>query len=385
MLPATLTPRALGRALLARQLLTERARMTALDAVEHLVGLQAQAPRPPYFGLWSRLADFRAEELSALLLDRSAVRVSVMRGTVHLLSARDCVQLAPLTRPLYERAVRSRWRAELAGTDPQEIADAGLPLVRESPRPAAELGTLLQERWPGRDPRMLSQVVRHLAPVVQIPPRGVWGRAGAPVYAAAETWLGRPMAKEPCVETVLLRYLRAFGPASVMDAQQWSGLTRLGEVMERLRPQLRVFTDGSGRELFDVPEAPRPDPELPVPPRFVAEYDNLVLAHADRTRLIDERDRAHLASRNGQVPGTVLLDGAVCGTWQTGESRGAATLTVTPFRWLSDAEERELAEEGERLLAFATGSPGSSGSTGAPGTSGTGVTRTVSFTAPPRT
>jgi hypothetical protein len=353
--PATLSDRALGRALVSRQLLAEREQLSALEAVEHLVGLQAQAPRPPYFGLWSRLAGFRAEELSALLRERKAVRVSVMRGTVHLVSAADCLQLRPLTRVLYERMMRSDKSRRLEGADPWEVAGAADSLLREEPRTARDLGVLLHERWPEEDPGSLSRAARSLCDAVQIPPRGLWGRSGQPTYAPVETWLGRPLSPEPSVETVLLRYLGAFGPASVMDAQTWSGLTRLGEVMERLRPQLRVFRGESGRELFDLPDAPRPDPELPLPARFVAEYDNLILSHADRTRVISEAARKIIASRNGQVPGTVLLDGRVRGTWKL-EQRGkrAATLTVTPLqRGLSVDEERELATEGERLMAFA--------------------------------
>ncbi|OEV24717.1 hypothetical protein AN220_17630, partial [Streptomyces nanshensis] len=185
------------------------------------------------------------------------------------------------------------------------------------------------------------------------------GRSGQPVLDTVERWLGRSPAAEPGVETMVLRYLGAFGPASARDAQTWSGLTRLGEVLERLRPQLRVFRDEAGRELFDLPDAPRPDPELPLPVRFMAEYDNIVLSHADRSRLLDEPVRRSLAGRNGQVPGTFLVDGRVRGMWKADTSRKAARLTLTPFEELTGEAEQALAEEGERLLAFATdGRPG---------------------------
>jgi hypothetical protein len=353
--PVTLTPRALGRALVARQLLAERSQMSALEAVEHLVGLQAQAPRPPYFALWSRLAGFRAEEMSALLREREAVRAGVMRGTVHLVSAADCLQLRPLTRGIYERLMRSNYRRRLEGLDMWEVAEAGLELLRQQPRTARELARLLGERWPGRDADALAQAPRALCDVVQIPPRGLWGASGQPTYDTIESWLGRPVSPEPDIESVVLRYLGAYGPASVLDAQTWSGLTRLGEVFERLRPQLRVFLSEAGRELFDLPEAPRPDPELPLPVRFVAEYDNLVLSHADRTRVIGDEERAAIASRNGQVPGTILVDGMVRGTWKVQQPRKrVAVLTVTPLgRRLTADEERALAAEGERLLDFA--------------------------------
>ncbi|WP_070017984.1 winged helix DNA-binding domain-containing protein [Streptomyces nanshensis] len=352
--PATLGDRALGRALVTRQLLAERSGMSALDAVEHLVGLQAQAPKPPYYGLLSRLADFRAEELSALLRERRAVRVGVMRGTVHLVSAADCLELRPLTRTLHESLVRTANRRRLEGVDPWDVAADATELLRQEPRTVRELGRLLAERRPGHDPEALSRAARALCDAVQIPPRGLWGRSGQPTYATIESWLGRPVSAEPSVETVLLRYLGAFGPASVMDAQAWSGLTRLGEVMERLRPELKVFRSEGGRELFDLPDAPRPDPELPLPARLVAEYDNLVLSHADRTRVISDAARKLIASRNGQVPGTVLLDGEVRGVWKAEQPRrNAVTVTVTPFhRALDDGQRRELAAEGERLAAF---------------------------------
>ncbi|WP_432109255.1 winged helix DNA-binding domain-containing protein [Streptomyces sp. AA1529] len=358
-MPALLTRPALSRALLARQLLVERARMPVRDAVEHLVGIQAQAPRPPYFALWSRLADFDPQELSLQLEGRGLVRLSTMRGTVHLVSDRDALQLRALTQPLHENAVRTNLAKQLGGEDPWRVAEAARELLAERPLTGSELGARLQERWPHLAARPLWMTARYLLPLVQLPPRGLWGRSGQPVLDTVERWLGRSPAAEPGVETMVLRYLGAFGPASARDAQTWSGLTRLGEVLERLRPQLRVFRDEAGRELFDLPDAPRPDPELPLPVRFLAEYDNIVLSHADRSRLLDEPVRRTLAGRNGQVPGTFLVDGRVRGMWKADTSRKAARLTLTPFEELTGEVEQALAEEGERLLAFATdGRPG---------------------------
>ncbi|GAA2615743.1 winged helix DNA-binding domain-containing protein [Streptomyces axinellae] len=349
-----LTRPALSRALLARQLLIERARMPVRAAVEHLVGIQAQAPKPPYFALWTRLADFDPYELSRQLAERELVRISVMRGTVHLVSDRDARQLRPLTQRIHESALRTNYGRALAGEDLGQIAQTARELLAGGPLTGSELGALLQERRPHLEARALSMAARYLLPLVQVPPRGLWDRSGPPALETLERWLGAPPAAEPCVETMVLRYLGAFGPASARDAQTWSGLTRLAEVLERLRPQLRVFADEEGRELFDLPDAPRPDPELPLPARFLAEYDNLVLSHADRSRLMDDTVRRSLATRNGQVPGTFLLDGRVRGTWKADTRRRAATLTLTPFGRLTDEEERSLAEEGERLLAFAT-------------------------------
>ncbi|MFE9390437.1 winged helix DNA-binding domain-containing protein [Streptomyces sp. NPDC006784] len=355
-MPALLTRPALSRALLARQLLIERARMPVRDAVEHLVGIQAQAPRPPYFALWSRLADFDPQELSLQLEGRGLVRLSTLRGTVHLVSDRDALELRALTQPLHESVVRTNFAKHLGGEDPRQVAEAARELLAERPLTSSELGSRLQERWPHLEARPLWMTARYLLPLVQLPPRGLWGRSGQPVMDTVERWLGRSPATEPGVETVVLRYLGAFGPASVRDAQTWSGLSRLGEVLERLRPQLRVFRDEADRELFDLPDAPRPDPELPLPVRFLAEYDNIVLSHADRSRLLDEPVRRTLAGRNGQVPGTFLVDGRVRGMWKADISRKAATLTLTPFEQLDEEAEQALAEEGERLLEFATDS-----------------------------
>ncbi|QHF93327.1 hypothetical protein DEH18_04845 [Streptomyces sp. NHF165] len=366
MAPAPLTSRALGRALLARQLLVRRARMPVRDALEHLVGLQAQAPLPPYVALWTRLDGFAPHALSALVEGYGAVRIGLMRGTLHLVTDRDAVQLRPLTQPVFERTLRANYGARLADTDVAAVVRAAREVLADGPRTPGELGAALHERWPGTDPHALSMAARYLLPLVQLPPRGLWGRSGRPVLDDVERRIGRSLTSEPCVETLLLRYLGAFGPASVQDAQTWSGLTRLAEVVERLRPQLRVFTDEAGRELFDLPDTPRPDADLPLPARFLAEYDSLVLAHADRTRLMDEATRRALVSRNGQVPGTFLLDGRVSGTWRTlppvkGRKKGKAPagLELSPLRTLTDEEQRELSVEGERLLAFLSdGAPG---------------------------
>jgi hypothetical protein len=189
-------------------------------------------------------------------------------------------------------------------------------------------------------------------PLVQVPPRGVWGRSGPAAHITAEAWLERPLDPAPSPEELVVRYLGAFGPATVKDVQTWSGLTRLGEVLGRLRPRLLSFCDERGRELFDLPDAPRPDPETPSAPRFLPEFDNLILSHADRTRVIADEYRKVIASRNGMVPATFLVDGFVRGTWKTERSRGRATLLIEPFEPLVERDRDALVEEGERLVRF---------------------------------
>ena len=359
--PDVLSRRALNRALLTRQMLLHPAPLPAgagraqavIEMVEHLGGLQAQAPFPPYYGLWSRLAGFHPSDLAELLVSRRVVRIALMRGTIHLVSAHDCLTLRPLIQPVMDRAMTNVFGRQLAGIDTEALASAGRALVEEEPRTFSELGTLLSPGWPGHPPAALAQGVRALVPLVQVPPRAVWGATGQALHTSAESWLGRSLDPSPAPDAMIKRYLAAFGPATTADAQAWSGLTRLSEVIDRLRPGLRTFRDESGRELFDLPDAPRPGPDTPVPVRFVAEFDNLILSHADRSRIISDRDRQRLYTRNGIFPGTVLVDGFAAGIWRITRSRGAATLTVEPFGPVSAPDRQALTKEAQRLLGFA--------------------------------
>jgi winged helix DNA-binding protein len=236
-----------------------------IETVEHLGGLQAQAPFPPYYGLWSRLDGFRPDDLAGLLLSRAVVRIALMRGTIHLVSSRDCMMLRPLTQPVLDRALKSLFGKHLPGVDTGAIAAAGRALVEDQPRTFADLGALLAERWPEHPPVTLAQTVRALVPLVQVPPRAVWDRAGQPLHTSAESWLGRPLDPQPSLTGLVRRYLAAFGPATVADIQAWSGLTRLREPVEELGAELRAFRGEDGSELFDLPGAPRPDPGTPAP------------------------------------------------------------------------------------------------------------------------
>jgi hypothetical protein len=324
--------------------------MTALEAIERLVGMQAQAPLAPYVGLWSRLANFRHAELAALVADRRAVRIALMRTTLHLVTAEDAVELRPVLQPVLERGFHTGSAGErrLPGVDFAELLGAGLALLHETPLTAVTLGAKLAERWPDRDPADLARCIRFLAPIVQVPPRGIWGKAGQATWTTVEAWLGRSVEADPAPDRMVLRYLAAFGPASVKDVQAWCWLTRLGEVVERLRPKLRTFRDEAGTELFDLPDAPRPDPDTPAPPRFVPEYDNLLLSHADRTRVIDAAHRERIFTK-----GACLLDGFVVGAWKIAREKKAARLEIEPFTKLAKRDTAALTREGLRLLAFA--------------------------------
>ncbi|GAA0342712.1 winged helix DNA-binding domain-containing protein [Actinoallomurus spadix] len=347
--------RALNRALLARQMLLVRETMPAVRTVEHLIAMQAQAPLAPYVGLWTRLAGFRTEDLADRIEGRDLVRVALIRGTIHLVSAADCLELRPLVQPVLDRALKTGYSRHLTGLDLEEVESAGRAIVEERPRTFADLGAALAEHLPERDPGALTAVVRTQVPLVQLPPRGMWGRGGQAVHTSAESWLGRPLSAAPSPEAMVLRYLAAYGPASVKDLQSWSGLTRQREVVDRLRPRLLSLRDEKGTELLDLPDAPRPGPETPAPPRFLPEYDNLLRSHADRTRVLPEEHRRRLATPNDSPRPVFLINGFVHGTWRITRERDRAVLTVEPYAPLPALDRTALLEEGARLLDFAAG------------------------------
>jgi hypothetical protein len=347
--------RALNRALLERQLLLRRRQLPIPDAIEHLVGMQAQVPADPYVALWSRLEGFRPEELGRMISERKAVRVPLLRTTLHLVTARDCLRMRPVVQPVLERGLfsGSPFGRKLAGMDVGELVHAGRELLEQQPRTTAGLRTALAERWPDRDPDSLAYGVRYLLPIVQMPPRGVWGSSGEPVWMTVEAWLGQSLDPDPSSDRLVLRYLAAFGPATVADIRTWSWLTGLKEVVERLRPRLRTFRDERGRELFDLPDAPRPDPDTPAPVRFLPQYDNLTLSHADRSRIVDEEYRQRLLrSGDASTYGGVLVDGFGRAIWRLNKASSKATITVEPNGALSASERDEIEAEGMRLLEF---------------------------------
>jgi hypothetical protein len=348
-----LSPRALNRALLARQFLLCRQERSATETIEHLVGMQAQVPGNPYIALWSRLEEFQPEELSRLIADRHAVRTSLMRATIHLVTARDCLALRPVMQSVLERTfASSAFARNVAGVDLDALLAAGRSLLEERPRSRAELGPLLAERWSGYDADSLAATIGFLVPVVQVPPRGLWGKSGPARLTTVEAWLERPLHPDPTPDEVLLRYLAAFGPATVADIRIWSRLTGLRTVIERLRPRLITFRDDRGRELFDLPDAPRPDPETPAPPRFLPEYDNILLSHDDRSRIIrDNRGLPMPAGRGGEL-GSLLVDGFLGGMWRITRQRGKAMLVIEAGGSWTRADQATVVDEGERLLAF---------------------------------
>jgi hypothetical protein len=347
-----LTDRELGRATLARQLLLERAALPAAEAIEWLVGLQAQAPLAPYVGLWSRLVDFRATELADLIESRAAVRGSFMRATVHLMTARDALGVRPVVQSVLERGFLAHFGKAAAALDLAAVAARAATLAAERPRTRIQLGEALAEHWPDADPSTLGYAASYLVPLVQVPPRGLWRRTGPATLTTVESWLGSPPGPDPRPDELVLRYLAAFGPASVRDVAVWSGLAGIRELVDRLRPRLRVFRSRSGTELLDVPDGILPGADVPAPPRFLPEYDNVLLSYADRARVIPDGRRVPLPPGNGAVLGTLLVEGTWSATWRTERAGGAATLVVEPFERLGPRQADEVTAEGLRLLAF---------------------------------
>ncbi|MDH6515604.1 hypothetical protein M2163_007417 [Streptomyces sp. SAI-135] len=337
--------RALNRATLDRQLLLRRSGLSAKAAVGHLLGLQAQNVKPPYYALAARLDGFTPEALSQLMADREVVRIVTMRSTIHTHTAEDCLTLRPLVQPARDRELTTL-RKGLQGVDLDRLTALARELVEAEPRTMKELREALLTEWPDADPQALAIAARCRLPLVQVTPRGLWGRSGQVALTTAEHWLGRPAEPAPAPDATVLRYLAAFGPASVKDMQTWAGLTRLRDAFERLRPQLLVLRDENGVELFDLPDAPRPAEDTPAPPRFLPEFDNLLLSHADRTRVVPKEYWGRSWQGN-QAYRTLLVDGFLAGVWKL----TADTLVVESFGRLTRAQREEVTAEGERMLA----------------------------------
>jgi hypothetical protein len=349
----TLTARALNRALLARQMLLERVDATPSAALERLAGMQAQIPADPYFGLWSRLSGFDPTSLATLIETRKAVRIGSLRGTIHLMSAADALAMRPLVQPVYDRVLVSNAESRpLKGRDLTGIIAAARAALEAKPLTWVELRRHLAGHWPDVPDVALLRAAQFSLSLVQVPPRGLWRKAGAARVTTIETWLKkRPQAMT--LPKLVLRYLAGYGPASVLDAQAWSGLTKLTPVLEALRPKLAVFHDAAGRELFDLPDAPRPDEATPAPVRFLPVYDNATLGFANRDRIVrPDIGAPRPLPLNGQVR-AFLVDGFVAGFWKMGVEKDVATLTLEPFRPLTKKEIAALTAEGRALMKFA--------------------------------
>jgi hypothetical protein len=353
--PETITLRQINRATLARQMLLERERVTPLAAVERLVGLQAQWPRPPFIGLWSRIDGFERDALVKLFERRKAVRGTFLRGTIHVVSAEDFVTLRPAVQPALDGAMQSILRSRIDGLDLDRLVNGARRFLGKQPRPFEDLRDEFLRLDPEADERALGYAVRMRLPLVQVPdPTTPWGFPNKASFAPADHWLGCAIPTAPArPDALVLRYLAAYGPASAADVQAWSGLSgsSIAEAVARLRPRLVACRDERKRELLDLPRAPRPDGDTPAPVRLVPEYDNLITARADE-RFVAKAHRPRVFLSALRVAATVLIDGFVAATWHVKATRTGVTLILEPFRTLPKGVRAAVTEEAERLAHF---------------------------------
>src|SRR5262245_10949397 len=340
-----LSTRALNRALLARQMLLRRASLPVADALEHLVGMQAQIPNAPYVGLWSRLKGFRPEQLVELITSRKAVRIALMRNTLHLVTAEDCLALRPVVQRLLLRAYKKANPEKLAA-----IVGAGRAILEQKPLTNVDLGRELRKQFPTHEAILLGYAIRDSVALVQVPPRGLWGQSCAATLTTAESWLGRPLAASSDPADMLRRYLYAFGPASLADMAAWSGLPGLRDAAERMRPELRVFRDERGRVLFDVPDGLLPRATAAAPVRFLPEYDNVLVAYDDRSRIIPPEHLKRVTTQLGRP--AILVDGFVRGSWKVVRKRDVRQLKLELFDATAKRARPTIEREGARLLGF---------------------------------
>lgn len=348
----TLTLRELNRAMLARQSLLERSTVGVPEMMEQVVGLQAQQASSPYVGLWTRLVDFRRDDLAQQIEDRQVVKATLMRSTLHLVTTADYLRLRATLQPVLSAAWEAIFKELKGNFDVPKLIEVARPFIEESPRTFAEITAHLVERFPDVEAGALRYGVRTHLPMVQVPIRKQWSYPGNPQFALAEQWLEQSIPDEADLQALVRRYLAAFGPARVTDMQTWSGLGKLKALFETMRPELVTYRDEQGVELFDLPQMALPAGDAVAPVRFLPEFDNVLLSHANRTRIVADAVRSKVYLPGLRVAATVLIDGFVGGVWKLAKSKGVATLTIELFAAASVKDRRALSEEGEVLARF---------------------------------
>jgi hypothetical protein len=358
-----LSTSALNRALLARQGLLQPWQCGVEEALDRLVGMQSQAPNAPYVGLWSRLQSFEPDDLSTLMLRRRTVRIALMRSTLFLVTAQDCLDLRAVMQPAQDRGLAGNAGRRTTGLNLERLRAVTREYVESEPRTFAQLGAVLAREFDGCSPTDLAAVARTAVPLIQVTPRGVWGVSSAAYHTTVEQWLQAQPGTDPDPCKAIRRYLAAFGPATVADVQAWCGLIGLAPYLQRMRGDLRIFSDDRGRELFDVPDGLLPDENTVVEPRILADFDNVLLSHADRRRIFDDTIRLRFMTNNGLIRSTYLIDGFVHGvvSLTRGKAPGkapsdakgsTATARIEPLTRLSRADAGPLRAQAAKLLAF---------------------------------
>jgi hypothetical protein len=362
MVDRSLTLRQLNRATLDRQILVDRKALSVPDVIERLGGLQAQAAAAPYVGLWTRIPGFTRDDLASPIADRTVVKAAWVRGTLHLVTAADYVRHRSTLQPMLTAGFESIAKRRGPAVDVPKVVAAARRYFAQEPRTFAELSAWLTERYPDADVGPLRHAVRMHLPIVQVPVEEGWSYPNKPRFTLADDWLGTKVPVEPssaaagddAVDDLVRRYLRAFGPAGVTDMQTWSGLPApsLKAAVARLEPELVTYRAEGRTELFDLADLALPDADAPVPARFLPEYDNVLLSHRKRTRIVADEHRKQVYLPALRVAATILVDGFVAGTWKVAKAKGEATLTVEPFGRLAKADRAALAEDGEGLVRF---------------------------------
>lgn len=342
-----LSERELNRALLARQLLLERADLPVTKTLERIGGLQTQYAPSAYIGLWSRLANFRKETLTQSLEKRRIVQATMMRVTIHMATPFDYRLFSAGTRTSRRKAWLGYHRRQAGDLDMPAVARSVRKHLADGPRKQAELVDLLEEDG---FPRIAWSGAGLWVDLVRVPPSGTWAKRRADLYGLAENWIGAGEDDERAgIEHLARRYLSGFGPAPITDIANWAGLqvSALRPVIEAIK--LRRFRDEDGRELLDLPRGPLPDADVPAPVRFLPTWDATLLVHARRTQILPEHHRSRVFETKTphSVP-TFLIDGQVAGTWRYEKGR----VKLSPFDRLPATARRELEDEAERLAAF---------------------------------
>ncbi len=346
----TLSLRQLNRTLLARQRLLARHCLDCATAIESLLGMQSQIPNPPYIGLWTRLAGFGKSELRAALERREVARAPWIRSTLHLVTAGDHQQFQAIIQPALARGLRSFFGARAKGLDIERLIEIAKPYLEAETPAIGALRNMLQEHVPEADKQAMAYAVRSYLPLVQVPPSGAWGVGTRATYTTAERWLGPATPAD--LESLFRRYLAAFGPADVMDFQTWSGMTSLKPRLQGALTTLAAYQDEGGRVLYDLPDQPILDGDLPAPIRFLPEYDNILIAHRDRSRILPEAQRKKVFVSAGRVLGSVLIDGFVAAIWRAKREKAETTIRVSLFDEQPDAVLASIEAEGLGLAQF---------------------------------
>ena len=348
----TLTLREINRATLARQCLLERSALPVAVAVERLVGMQAQLARAPFVGLWTRLENVERAEIAEQIANHALIKATMMRATLHLLSAADYGWLRATLEPALAAARDSIVKRRGADFEIGDALAAARPFLAEQPRSFAEITALFEQLMPDVDVGSLRYTVRTTLPLVQVPDDSTWSFPGNPKFALAESLLGGSIDAAPDFRALVWRYLAAFGPATVNDLQTWSGMGKLKGDVAKLKPDLRVYRDEQGHELLDLPDLELPPEDAVAPIRFLPEFDNLLLAHKDRRRVVADEYRKQVYLPGLRVAATILIDGFVRAAWTVEKKKGIAALTITSFAPLAAADRKAISDEAERLIRF---------------------------------